>query len=636
MAPPLSFSSKRPPIRAFSALFGTLSLSCSKATHSLETRPQAKGRATGGRWRGARRRRTCQAFWLFDRFSIEERKLLFHKRGCNWPLPQAVLLRERQIHVTGRFVEARWGGGRGFFFDRFASRRLKGGGERERKRGEKWCDGDEPSHFPSLPRVGQTRRNRMASLPDPLRVFADLLLLATRADVPWSAQAVSNARRWAELAEKKRRRKGGEADVDAATGALPAALSASLRDPPSCSSAATTTSSLDALLLEALAGALPLPDEEENSSSRERTEGVPSSSVAVERGEARARALSALASSAAAAAGARPSRRSLSSSSCFSSASSSSSSAVDDLLDSLLVADLAKRKANGGAVGVAAATAAAPFAAAALHALCEREGGGEAGTAAVSAAAPPPPRLLPAPGELAAASDALAYLCDPGTMQRAAAAALLLEAGRLPEAWSGRGGGEPAAGGGAPAASSSSEANWPAEARCLAAAHPLWARSVSRAARALSAAAPATEGGENGGGGGGGGENGESERGPLPLLLPSSPGPVVLRLPPALVAAAASAEPAFALGAAEVAAAVVVRSGLGRSVSEKKKNDDGDDEEHLACPSSSASFDAPRAAAKLLVHMLALGEGTAARAARRALAAAAVTGARPPPPPKFF
>ena len=142
----------------------------------------------------------------------------------------------------------------------------------------------------------------MAALPDPLRVFADLLLLATRADVPWSAQAVSNARRWAELADKKRRRKGGEEEdaadaIAAVAAALPAALSASLLREVAPSA---TSSSLDALLLEALAGALPLREQED----RERAEGrlsfssSSSSVAAVEREEARALALSALASSA--------------------------------------------------------------------------------------------------------------------------------------------------------------------------------------------------------------------------------------------------------------------------------------------------------------------------------------------------
>lgn len=486
-------------------------------------------------------------------------------------------------------------------------------------------------------RVGRKTTNMAAALPDPLRVYADLLLLATRADVPWSAQAVSNARRWAELAEKKRKRNSDD-DV-AIDAALPAALSTSLRNassPSSCSSV-----SLDALLLEALAGALPL---EENSNLHE----VRSSSVSVERGEASARALSALAASAAAAAGARGSRCPSSSFRSFSSSSSSSASAVDDLLDSLadsLAAELDERRAIGAA-DVAAASAAAS----ALHALCERDSGGGEGrppsplssSSRLLLLAPPPPPHLPPPGELAAASDALAYLCDPAALQRAAVAALLLEAGKLPE-WASGGSGSSSDNGddvtadadenNAPSSpSASSESGWPAEARCLAAAHPLWARAVSRAAMSLSVVA-ATEGSESNDNSGAAAdavddrEKDESEK----ILLPSSPGPVVLRLPPALVAAAASAEAAFALGAAEVAAAVVVRKGLGGGRKSGSFPDgDGDDNNNDQANEQLTSFDAPRAAAKLLVHMLSVGKGKAARAARRSLAAAAVAGARPP------
>ena len=137
-------------------------------------------------------------------------------------------------------------------------------------------------------------------------------------------------------------------------------------------------------------------------------------------------------------------------------------------------------------------------------------------------------------GRQAAAATTLAHLCGAPTLARGAGASLLAAAGALP-AW--------------PADGAEDEiATWAAEARLLAVAAPAWP-AMAAAARA----------GVSGGG--------DTLPPPFPATtidLPSTPGSILLRLPPPLVAVAAAAAGdggMFARGAATVAVRAVAAGG---------------------------------------------------------------------------
>ena len=135
-----------------------------------------------------------------------------------------------------------------------------------------------------------------------------------------------------------------------------------------------------------------------------------------------------------------------------------------------------------------------------------------------------------AAGRQAAAATTLAHLCGAATLARAAGASLLAAAGALP-AWPQDG-------------QDDETATWAAEARLLAVAAPAWPAVAAAACAGVS------------------GNVGAPPPPPPPTTidLPSTPGPILLRLQPPLVAVAAAVAGdggAFARGAATVAAHAV-------------------------------------------------------------------------------